>query len=218
MTDENKAQSKQSDGVKMALIGAAATVLVAVISGVFSLMGQGSAPPPVPAPVETPSSLPPTDTPLPPTETPTSVPTPTDTPAPVGGLRFATQIGPDGRAVDPDTTFPVAAQDFYAVFRPGEVPPGVAVAVENPDPNAYYAFLRPATGSNLSTFGWRWYKNGEIVNEYEADATVVPFWLQRYAGSDGSVFSTLAGPGTYRIVILLDGNPSVSADVGVIDE
>jgi hypothetical protein len=223
-------ESKSSDTVKVALIGAAATVLVAVISGLFTLWGRESARIPTPL-IETPIQAivlaEPTATPTAtPTETATTTPAPTFTPTPVPtatpepikGLQFTTQIAPDGRALAPDTTFSENVSDLYAVFRPGETPPGITVVAQNPDPNAYYTYLRSTGNPPINTFGWRWFKDGVVVNEYEADATAGTFWLQIFDQGGGPLFDALAGPGAYRVVILLDGNPSLSAEIQVLSE
>ncbi|MCB0064195.1 MAG: helix-turn-helix transcriptional regulator, partial [Caldilineaceae bacterium] len=74
---------------------------------------------------------------------------------PVAGLVFATHITPEGRAIDPGTTFAPNVADLYAVFRADSTIPGTTVSVEDPAPDAYYAYLRINDEPTISTLGWR---------------------------------------------------------------
>lgn len=131
---------------------------------------------------------------------------------------FATQIAPDGRALDPGLLFPAAISDLYAVFRPEQVPPGTRANVHNPDPSAYYAYLKVREDSVLSRLGWRWYFRGELINDFEME--VGPgseVWLQRFEyETDGIFCNANYGPGNYRIVLLLGGNPALSSTVTIV--
>lgn len=156
---------------------------------------------------------------LPPTQAPTQAPTeaPARTPLPAGGLVFATQIAPNGEALDPGTTFPRNINDLYAVFRADATPPGLAVDTPNPKADAYYAFLKLSAGESAATIGWRWYLDGEVVNEYATD--LLPgesVWLQRYDYSQGGIFGSGAlPPGHYTVVFLRGGNPALSAELTI---
>ena len=133
---------------------------------------------------------------------------------PPRGLIFATKIEANGQAIDPNTTFSQNITDLYAVFRTDMAPPGMKVNVENPKEGAYYAYLQVNDEAALSSFGWRWYRDGQVVNEHEMD--VVPgkgVWLQRWDYNGQGIFSGELTSGTYTMVILLDGNPAMSAEL-----
>jgi hypothetical protein len=137
-------------------------------------------------------------------------------PGPGGGLVFATQVGPDGRAIDPGTSFPAGVRTLYAVFRPDAVPPGLRVNADAPAPDARYAFLKVKGDSSLSSFGWRWVRGGRVVNAYETKVGPgAEVWLQRFSGGDRGLFEGESGPGTYTVEILLGGNPAVRADLTI---
>jgi hypothetical protein len=123
-------------------------------------------------------------------------------------------VAANGQALDPGTTFPQQISALYAVFRPDLVPPGMQVNVATPTPTAYYAYLKVQAGAPLSTFGWRWSHQGQVVNEYVAaihPGQVV--WLERFDPHGGALFGGDLGPGTYTIDLLLDGNPAMRADL-----
>lgn len=83
------------------------------------------------------------------------------------GLIFATKVEANGQAIDPKNTFPQDITDLYAVFRTNRAPPGMKMNVENPKEGAYYAYLQINDKASLSYFGWRWKKNGKVVNKYD---------------------------------------------------
>jgi hypothetical protein len=136
---------------------------------------------------------------------------------PPSGLVFATKIATNGQAIDPGTTFPSHVKNLYAVFRPDMAPPGMRVNVDNPTTGDYYAYLKVKEDSTVSSFGWRWYHKGRVVNEYGTE--VQPgdeIWLQRYNYSEDGIFGgDDLGPGSYTIVILLGGNPAMSAELTI---
>ena len=130
------------------------------------------------------------------------------------GLIFATKVEANGQAIDPNNTFPQNITDFYAVFRSNMAPPGMKINVEEPVDGAYYAYLKVVDGSSISKFGWRWYREGQRVLEFEMDVkSGEGVWLQRYNYSGDGVFSGDFSPGRYTIVILIDGNPATSAEL-----
>ncbi len=94
------------------------------------------------------------------------------------------------------------------------------IDADNQQDDAYYAFLKVRPNTALSTFGWRWIMNGETVNEYIT--TVGPnigVWLQRYDYRGEGIFNgDPLGPGSYTIVILLGGNPALSAELTILPE
>jgi hypothetical protein len=136
--------------------------------------------------------------------------------ADAAGLLFSTKVAPNGEAIDPGTSFPANITDFYAVFRPDATPPGLVVTAENPNPDAYYAYLRGVENNSLTRFGWRWIREGETVNEYETDVTPgTTVWLQRFDYNGQGIFGGDLKPGAYRIVILLGGNPAMSAEASI---
>ncbi len=218
----NENGNGNNDAVKIALIGAAATVLVAIISGIFARLERMPDPTPTAVAVvlatvastATPIS-PPTDTPVP-TATPQPADTATPTPITPRPLLFASQIAPDGRALDAGASFAADVHDIYAVFQPGQTPPGITIAAENPDPQAYYAFLQPTGRPALQTIGWRWIKDDQVVNEYSGEASGEIIWLQSFDPNGGPLFNLLGGPGRYRVVLLLDGNPSLSTALEIV--
>jgi hypothetical protein len=83
------------------------------------------------------------------------------------GLIFATKVEANGQAIDPKNTFPQDITDLYAVFRTNRAPSGMKVNVENPKEGAYYAYLQINDKASLYYFGWRWRKNGKVVNKYD---------------------------------------------------
>lgn len=148
------------------------------------------------------------------------VPTPTVGAAhlpPNPGILFATQIMPDGRAVNPGTIFPTTIADLYAVFPSRGPLPGTTINVTDPEASAYYAYLKIKADSNLKRLGWRWYHNGTVVNDFEMDVRPgSEVWLQRFDYESDGIFSQPPfGRGNYRIVILLGGNPAISAELTI---
>lgn len=135
-------------------------------------------------------------------------------------MLFATQITPSGRALDPGTIFSAHTADLYAVFRPGNTIPGTRVNLAQPEPEAYYAYLKIHENSTMRSLGWRWFLNGKVVNEFQME--VKPrdeVWLQKFSYERKGIFGTAPfWPGIYRIVILLGGNPAISAQVTIVSE
>lgn len=138
---------------------------------------------------------------------------------PPRGLIFATKIEANGQAIDPNTTFSQNITDLYAVFPTSMAPPGMKVNVEIPKEGAYYSHLKVIDETSLSSFGWRWYRDGKEVNYYEMSTKSGKknFWL-KYSDyeSPGGIFNGKFSPGTYTIVILLDGNPAMSAELKIV--
>lgn len=228
MSTKKNAGKKKND-TRVALIGALATLGAAVITGIFGLLQTSSRHAPLPSPPQTSAltsesaailqemattseaqSLP--------TSTATQTPTETPFPTPAAGLLFATRIAAHGQAIDPGTTFPTNITNLYAVFPKGGPPPGMLIDAENQQEGAYYAFLKVKPDTELSTFGWRWIMNGEIVNEYIT--TVGPnigVWLQRYDYRGEGIFNgDPLSPGGYTIVILFGGNSALSAELTIL--
>ncbi len=130
------------------------------------------------------------------------------------GLIFASKIEANGKAIDPSTTFSQNVTDLYAVFRSNMAPPGMVINVMNPDEGSYYAYLKVNDGASVSNFGWRWYLDGQVVNEHQMEVTSGKgVWLQLWDYSGHGIFGGELGPGTYTIVILLDGNPAMSSEL-----
>jgi hypothetical protein len=214
-------QPPANSSVKVALIGGVAVVAAALIGIVPTVASWFSPAQSVSAPsssgivatqVSNPAVALATATPQ---ETATRLPTPTSTSVPVSGLMFATKIAPNGEAIDPGTSFPPDIQDIYAVFRADMTPPGLVVDAQNPKPDAYYAYLKLKEGTKDSTVGWRWYLDGQLVNEYETGIqSGASIWLQRFDYSEGGIFgSGSLTPGNYRVVFLLGGNSALSSDL-----
>ncbi|MEM7340809.1 MAG: hypothetical protein AAF467_19285 [Actinomycetota bacterium] len=85
------------------------------------------------------------------------------------------------------------------------------MSADDLDPDAYYAYLQPSDDSALTTFGWRWFHDGELVVDYETDlATDAFFWLERFDRSEAGIFgaadSTGMGPGRYDVEFITNGN------------
>lgn len=132
----------------------------------------------------------------------------------LSGLVFATEVEANGLAVDPGTSFPQDIKSLYAVFRGDMAPPGMAVNVIDPLEGKYYSNLEVIDSTNISALGWRWYHKSERVNYYNTPVkTDHNYWLAYSDYSEGGIFSNNFEPGTYTIVILLDGNPAMSADL-----
>ena len=130
------------------------------------------------------------------------------------GLVFASKIEANGQAIDPKTTFPANISDLYAVFRSNMAPPGMKINVDNVKEGDYYAYLKVTDNSSISNLGWRWYFNGEKVNEHSIQLNSGEgVWLQYWDYSVNGIFGGKFGPGTYTIVILLDGNPAMSSEL-----
>lgn len=188
---------QRSEGVKIALIGAAATLGAAIIAGVFGLLPSRPA---EPAPVVQPTVA--------------SAPSPTpDTPAP---MLFAAKIAPDGEALNPSDTFPAGVTDLYVVFSEESMPPGLAPFTERPIDGAYYAYFKPTGNPQLNTFGWRWLKEGQTLVDFNADPSTPPFWLQRFNYEGKGIFGEW-GPGTYTVVILVNGTPMLSSELHITE-
>lgn len=132
------------------------------------------------------------------------------------GLVFASKIEGNGQALDPNTTFKADIANLYAVFRPTMAPPGMAVNVENAKNDAYYAYLKVKDTSSITSFGWRWLYNGEPINEYSPPIVEGQnIWLHFWDYNDGGIFSGKFPPGTYTIIILIDGNPAMSSKLTI---
>lgn len=139
---------------------------------------------------------------------------PTDN-QPKPGLVFASKVEANGQAINPGTIFSQDITDLYAVFRSNMAPPGMVIKSDSIIDGAYYTYLKPNEESSLSEFGWQWYKDGEKVVDYESPVKGKKnVWLQRYNYFGKGVFGEL-GPGTYTIVILLDGNPALSSELTI---
>jgi len=186
-------QSQKSEAVKIALIGALATLGAAVVAGVFGLLQSRP---------DEPSTV----------ALPTTPPTATD--APATGLMFASKIAPDGEALDPGTTFPASITDLYVAFPANAMPPGLAPFDESAKAGAHYAYFRSTGSPALNAFGWRWLKDGQQIVEFTSDPKQSPFWLQRFDYNGKGVFGEW-GPGNYTIVILLNGTPALSGDLTI---
>jgi hypothetical protein len=199
MADNGNPQ--KSEGVKVALIGAAATIIAAVIAGLFALIQSRPAAPP--APVANVNAVP--------------SPQATATAAPATGLMFASKIAPDGEALDAGTSFPANITDLYAVFPADAMPPGLAPFAQRAKAGAHYAYFKTSGTPALSAFGWRWLKDGKQIFEFSADPQQTPFWLQRYDYNGKGVFSEW-GPGTYNAVILLNGTPALSGSLTITEK
>lgn len=132
----------------------------------------------------------------------------------LSGLVFATKVEANGLAVDPGISFPPEITAIYAVFRPGMAPPGMDVNVISPIQGKYYSNLEVTDSTNISTIGWRWYYESQIVNDFHMPVEMNKnYWLAYSDYSEGGIFRNSFEPGTYTIVILLDGNPAMSADL-----
>jgi hypothetical protein len=214
MADEQTPKPGMSDSVKVALIGAAATVLVGLISGIFALMSRE------------PSLVPPTATPLPVVQTTVIPPTsetlaqPTVTaitrqqPITSTGFLFATQITPDGIALDPAITFTPDVEQIYAVFQAGRTPRGLQVSHPAPQADYYYAYLEPVDEKAPVTIGWRWFFEGELVNEYETTTDTGYLWLSVFSQGANGLFEGVLGPaGVYEVAITIAGNPVLHAEL-----
>ena len=134
-------------------------------------------------------------------------------------LQFASRVAPDGMALDPGLTFSAEVIDLYAVFSPKAPLAGTQINVDTPDPNGRYAFLKLPADGTVSRIGWRWYYNGAVINEYEMDVkpgSIV--WLQKFRYEGSGIFNDNPpfGRGQLRIVLLLGGNPSMSATVTIV--
>lgn len=183
--------SPKSEGVKIALIGAVATLAAAVVTGLFGLMQSRSAEP-----------------------APQPTPTVAATLAPATGLMFASKIAPDGEALDPGTTFPAAITDLYVAFPANAMPPGLAPFAQPAKDGAHYAYFKSTGAPALNAFGWRWLKDGQQLVEFTSDPRQSPFWLQRFDYTGQGVFGEW-GPGEYTVVILLNGTPALSGDLTI---
>jgi hypothetical protein len=186
-------QSQKSEAVRIALIGALATLGAAVIAGVFGLL-QARPSQAEPAPIAAPSAA----------------------PLPIAPMLFASKIAPDGEALDASGTFPSSITDLYVVFPEQAMPPGLEPFTENPKAGAYYAHFKPAGNVPLSRFGWRWLKDGVQLIDFASNPATPPFWLQRYDYEGKGVFGEW-GPGTYTVVIFINGTPMLSGELHITD-
>ena len=146
-----------------------------------------------------------------PTTSTTAAATTTEPPLTASGVAFASAINATGKAIDPGVEFPATVSRVYAVFHAESLPRGLELNVDDIHPDGYYAYLRTSASSNLSTFGWRWFHNGEMVVEYEADAAASEFfWLERFDRSGAGIFGAPAatgmGPGLYTVEFTVSGN------------
>ena len=201
------ANEKPSIAILVAVIGALATLGVACITGVFGLVQvfiNSSEEVPTALVLVTPAQVIYTSTA--PATPPVSTPTP--------GLLFASQVAANGQAIDPGNRFKQTVSEIYAVFPADMPPPGTQINVTEPEEGAYYAFLKINANSNVASIGWRWILDGDTVNEFSTEVSPNDeIWLSSYNYEQG-VFSTEnLGPGTYRVIILLGGNPVVSGEM-----
>jgi hypothetical protein len=211
MADEQTPKRGMSEQVKVALIGGAATVFVGLLSGIFTLMSRE------------PSPMPPTATPppviqttvVPPTlaqSTPTTIAA--EQPITGTGFLFATQITPDGIALDPGATFPSSVKQIYAVFQPNRTPRGMQVSHPSPQADRYYAYLEPVDERAPVTIGWRWFFQGDLVNEYETTTDAGYLWLSVFSQGTNGLFEGALGPaGVYHVSITLAGNPVLQTEL-----
>jgi hypothetical protein len=214
MADEQTPKPGMSEQVKVALIGGAATVCVGLLSGIFTLMSREPSPVPptaTPLPVVQTTVVPPTiETPVQPTPTTVAVQQPiTET-----GFLFATQITPDGVALDPGRTFAPDVKQIYAVFQPNRTPRGLQVSHSAPQANHYYAYLEPVDERAPVTIGWRWFFQGDLVNEYETTTDAGYLWLSVFSQGTNGLFEGALGPaGVYDVSITLAGNPVLHTEL-----
>jgi len=67
-------------------------------------------------------------------------------------------------------------------------------------------------GSVPTSLGWRWYRDEQIVNEYEVTLSPGKYvYLQRFDRSERGIFGKL-GSGKYKVVILIGGEPAMSGE------
>jgi hypothetical protein len=226
MSDEKSPSQGQNDAIKVALIGAAATVMVAIISGIFTTLqreGQAQQAAATNAAIvavalqsaeddrvtsdggrRTTARL--VDSPSAALLAPIVI---TDT-----GIAFASTISPDGVALNPSTTFPAKTRSLYVVFRPGRTPPGLQVSHPAPTIEHYYAYLEAAGSRVPSSVGWRWYYKDELVNEYETELGENYLWLMVYSQGENGLFEGILGEaGLYDVYITLAGNPSLHSQL-----
>ena len=225
MTDEQNPQPQPSlsDPVKVALIGASATILVALISGFFALMGrQPAAAPPTSTATATVQA---TATVAPATVAPTAAtqvePTsnaPLSAPLTISiaGFLFASQITPDGIALDPGLSFPPETNTIYAVFRPDRTPPGIQVSHRAASAQNYYAFLETSGEKAPPSIGWQWFYQDKLVNEYETEIGSGYFWLSVHALNNQGLFEGVLGEaGVYQVLITVAQNPVLQSKIQV---
>ncbi len=130
----------------------------------------------------------------------------------LSGLVFATRIEANGQALDPGTTFSQDITDLYAVFLKDKAPPGMTINADNPVEGTYYSYLNVIDTTDISRIGWRWIKDGKQVNTHERNVEINEnYWLQYWDYDGAGIFGGKFSPGTYTIVILLDGNPAMSS-------
>lgn len=129
------------------------------------------------------------------------------------GLVFASQIETNGEAINPGSVFSEDISDLYAVFRSDMVLPGMDIKADSIRPGSYYAHLKTEEISSVKTIGWRCYFKGDTVFNYTTPVSKNGYiWLQRYNYDNAGIFAEF-GPGKYKVVILIDGNPAISSDI-----
>jgi hypothetical protein len=218
------AAEKPNTGVIIAVIGAVATIFTACITGAFGIiqltLDKNADPTATPGAVSELALATAADASALSLSQATATklaPEVRPTPSPQPGLLFASQIDPDGKAIDPGNTFQASVTEIYAVFPGGKAPPGTAIGVDNPEEGAYYAFLKIDDSSDLASIGWRWVYQGSTVNEYETEpvgGAVV--WLSTYSYVEGGIFNgDPLGPGKYTVIVTLAGNPFLSAELAI---
>jgi hypothetical protein len=191
-------QPQKNEAIKIALIGALATLGAAVIAGVFGLLQSR----PAQTEGET-RQMPATAAALP-------------TARFVVPMLFASKIAPDGEAIDPADTFSTTVTDLYVVFPESAMPAGLTPHTENPVAGAYYAHFKRNGVSPINTFGWRWLKDGKQLVEFFADPTAPPFFLKRFDYNGKGIFGEW-GAGDYTVVILVNGTPMYSGHLHITE-
>ena len=191
-------QPQKSEAMKIALIGALATLGAALIAGVFGLLQAR------PAQVESVAR-----------ETPATVAA-LPTAGPIAPMLFASKITPDGEALNASDTFSTSITDLYVVFPELAMPPGVVPFTEKPKAGAYYAHFKRNGVMPINTFGWRWLKDGKQLVEFFADPAMPPFFLKRYDYNGKGVFGEW-GAGDYTVVILVNGTPMLSGQLHITE-
>jgi hypothetical protein len=221
----NSSNKGHSDQVKAAIIGATATVVVALISGIFALIQRAPTAPPPPTSVATPAATGPSEpltlTVAAESDVATMTPQPTATIfAAVAitdtGIAFASRISPDGIALDPGLRFSPDTKTIYVVFRPGRTPPGLQVSHPAPTAEHYYAYLEAAERLTPRSVGWQWYYQDQLVNEYETEMGAGYVWLMVQSRSSSGLFEGILGEvGVYDVYITIAGNPGLHSQLHI---
>lgn len=184
--------------MKIALIGALATLGAAVIAGVFGLLQSR-----------------PAQTEMMARETPaTAAALPTT--RPIAPMLFASKIAADGEAIDPSDTFSTSITDLYVVFPESAMPAGLAPNSEKPVAGAYYAHFKRNGVTPINTFGWRWLKDGRQLFEFFAEPAMPPFFLKRFDYNGKGIFGEW-GAGDYIVVLLMNGAPMYSGQLHITE-